>query len=109
MDETDPEGDVRLDYDIRRYSFDDGGFWERIGVELVAFAGIDTGGHDCRDCRDFDLLCFDFSEIGAPRIVTWSLESMDENQVTEPVADSFEELLQGLYVGPEQQIPVREF
>ncbi len=93
-----PENDLRLDYHMTRFSQDDGYFWERIGVHLLAFAAIDTDGIPPQDMASFDLLCFDYSNPTQPGIVTWdNRESWQDHQVTEPVCDSFEALAALLY------------
>lgn len=85
-----PEDDLRLDYQIWRFSQDDGYFWERFGGHLLAFAAIDTEGVDPSDMAAFDLLCFDYCDPTHPTIVTWDCqESWREHPVTEPVCDDF--------------------
>lgn len=57
---------------------------DRLGEFLIPFAELFSG----------DMLCFDYTHPGKPRIVVWFHEMSDEDApYTELVADSFDEFL----------------
>jgi hypothetical protein len=95
--------DIRLDYSIWEHGHNSGKNWERID-NLIPFAGIDTVGHDCKGMSEMDLLCFYYNnneDSQEPEIVTWSYHKSSENHiVTEFVAKSFDELLEMLFICP---------
>jgi hypothetical protein len=60
---------------------------DRLGMNLMPFAILFAG----------DMLCFDFSDIGKPKVVVWFHELSYENHpYTEFVSSSFDEFLQCL-------------
>jgi hypothetical protein len=61
---------VRLDYRVK--GFLDYEFWcfllEEAG-HVLPIAGLDTGGHNCRDMDKIDLLCLDYNGGGEPTVI----------------------------------------
>ena len=61
---------------------------DRLGSFLIPFAELFAG----------DMLCFDFSKPGRPRVVIWLHEqSREDAPATEYVAENFDEFLKMLY------------
>lgn len=85
------EPDVRLDYRVE--GFLDYEFWcvrlERAG-NCLPIAGLDTGGHNCRDMDELNFLCLHYTGGGEPAVVAWEFPGFEP---VVPVAPSFEEFL----------------
>lgn len=90
--------DIRLDYSV--YSFFEYEIWSdrfQLGRHLLPIAGLDTAGHDCRTRETFDLLCLDLDDAEQAAVVAWCYEeSSADGSSVEPIAPSFESLLEML-------------
>ena len=85
FDDTLPHESPMRVYNVKR-SWSDAS--DRLGLYLMPFADLFAG----------DMLCFDHSQPGRPKVVVWYHEESDENAPhTELVADNFDEFLKLLH------------
>ena len=87
--------DIRLDWSVHRIIDP----LDYFPPHLHPFASLYMGPHHPDEMVEFDLLCFDYSKSGRPKIVVWYHDEskFSDKPVKEKVADTFDEFLSMLY------------
>lgn len=98
--------DIRLDWSVD-YIIDPLDYFP---PNFHPFASLYMGPHHPDEMAEFDLLCFDYSERGVPKIVVWYNDEskFSDEPVTEKVADNFDEFLSMLYEYKETKTPKKK-